>query len=98
MAGFRAGRSSAIARRKEVMTDMRQLPTLIDIAMGREIKTRTDEEYPRLLTLLEVATTLRLSPHTVRSLVRRGKLRPTRICRRLLFTREEISRLLGEAK
>jgi excisionase family DNA binding protein len=75
-----------------------QIPTLIDVATGREIKARPNEEIPRLLTLSEVAEALRLSPHTVRSLVRRGKLRPTRICRRLLFTREEISRLLAEAK
>jgi hypothetical protein len=39
----------------------------------------------RLLTLLETAETLRLSPHTVRSFVRKGKLCPVRICRRLLF-------------
>ena len=48
----------------------------------------------RLLTLMEVADMLRLSPHTIRSFVRRGKLRPTRICRRLLFAPSEVQRLL----
>jgi excisionase family DNA binding protein len=55
-------------------------------------------DSPRLMTLMEVASALRLSPHTIRSLIRRGKLRPTRICRRLLFAPEEVSRLLAEAK
>ncbi|SPE21360.1 hypothetical protein SBA5_300004 [Candidatus Sulfotelmatomonas gaucii] len=52
----------------------------------------------RLLTLAETADLLRLSPHTVRAMVRKGKLRPVRICRRLLFSQEEIARLLAEAK
>ncbi len=49
---------------------------------------------PRLLSLLEVANLLRLSPHTIRSLVRKGKLRPTRICRRLLFSPAAVEQLL----
>jgi excisionase family DNA binding protein len=48
-----------------------------------------------LMTLMEVATTLRISPHTVRALVRKGKLRPTRICRRLLFSAVDIERLIA---
>jgi len=52
---------------------------------------------PRLLTLLEVAELLRLSPHTVRSMIRKGRLEPLRICRRLLFDPKEILRILERA-
>jgi excisionase family DNA binding protein len=52
----------------------------------------------RLLTLLEVADMLRLSPHTIRAMVRKGRLRPVRICRRLLFSPDEITRLVAESK
>jgi len=57
-----------------------------------------DEAIPRLLTLLEVADRLRVSPHTVRSWVRNGRLRPVRVCRRLLFEPAEVIRFLAEAK
>jgi excisionase family DNA binding protein len=53
---------------------------------------------PQLLTLLELAEALRVSPHTVRTWVRNGKLHPVRICRRLLFHPNEVSRFLSEAK
>jgi len=53
---------------------------------------------PRLLTLLAVAEALAVSPHTVRSWVRQQKLRPVRICRRLLFHPDELARFLAEAK
>jgi excisionase family DNA binding protein len=52
----------------------------------------------RLLTLLEVADLFRVSPHTVRKWIRAGRIRPTRLCRRLLFAPEEIARLLTETK
>lgn len=52
----------------------------------------------RLLTLLEVADMLRLSPHTIRAMVRKGRLQPVRICRRLLFSPDEVSRLLAASK
>jgi excisionase family DNA binding protein len=52
----------------------------------------------RLLTLLEVANLLRISPHTVRKMIRQDRLRPTRICRRLLFHPAEIARFVSEAK
>jgi excisionase family DNA binding protein len=44
----------------------------------------------RLLTLNEVADLLRVSPHTVRAWVRKGRLQPVRICRRLLFAPSSI--------
>ena len=56
------------------------------------------ESVPRLLTLLEVAELLRVSPHTVRAWIRQGRLQPLRLCRRLLFNPTEILRLLGEAE
>lgn len=56
------------------------------------------ELIPRLLTLLELAEKLRVSPHTVRAWVKKGRLRPVRLCRRLLFHPDEISRLLAASK
>jgi excisionase family DNA binding protein len=55
-------------------------------------------DVPQLLTLLAVAKTLCVSPHTVPAWVRQGKLRPVRICRRLLFDPAEVSRFLREAR
>jgi excisionase family DNA binding protein len=52
----------------------------------------------RLLTLLEVADLLRVSPHTVRAWVRKGRLRPVRICRRLLFAPDAVSRFVNSAE
>ena len=56
------------------------------------------EGIPQLFTLLAVSKTLCVSPHTVRSWVRKGRLHPMRLCRRLLFHPEEIARFLAEAK
>jgi excisionase family DNA binding protein len=56
------------------------------------------DSVPRLLTLLAVAQALCVSPHTVRSWVRKGRLRPVRICRRLLFDPAEVVKFLAEAK
>jgi excisionase family DNA binding protein len=53
---------------------------------------------PRLLTLLEVADSLRLSPHTVRAMVRQDRLKPVRLCRRLLFDPADVLRLLENAR
>jgi excisionase family DNA binding protein len=53
---------------------------------------------PRLLTLAEVAQTLAVSPHTVRMWVRKGRLQPTRLCRRLLFDPAEVARFVSEAR
>ena len=55
-------------------------------------------EHQRLLTLLEVADLLRLSPHTIRSMVRDHRLEPVRICRRLLFPRRMFIGLWSEAE
>jgi hypothetical protein len=52
----------------------------------------------RLLTLVDVAGALRLSQHTIRNFVRCGRLRPTRICRRLLFTPAEVARFLAASE
>jgi len=56
------------------------------------------DSIPQLLTLMELAERLRVSPHTVRSWVRKGKLRPVRLCRRLLFRPDEVARFLAKTK
>jgi excisionase family DNA binding protein len=55
-------------------------------------------QLPQLLDLQTVATQLSVSPHTVRKWVKVGKLRPARICRRLLFDPAEIARFVSGAK
>jgi excisionase family DNA binding protein len=44
------------------------------------------------MSTVEVAQALGLSPWAVRALVRRGKLRPARLTRKLAFTEEEVER------
>lgn len=56
------------------------------------------DTVPKLLTLLEVAELLRVSPHTIRAWIRQGRLQPLRLCRRLLFNPAEILRLLGDVE
>ncbi len=57
-----------------------------------------NENYsPRLMDLQEVAAALHVSVHTIRSWARTGKIRPTRICRRLLFQPSEVNRLILSA-
>jgi len=51
-------------------------------------------ETIQLLTLVAVAKALCVSPHTIRAWVRQGRLRPVRICRRLLFHPDEITRFV----
>jgi excisionase family DNA binding protein len=53
---------------------------------------------PKLLTLAAVAEALAVSPHTVRMWVRKDRLRPVRLCRRLLFDPAEVARFVSEAK
>ena len=55
-------------------------------------------KIPKLLTLAAVAEALAISPHTVRKMVRTGRLKPTRITRRLLFTPDEVARFVAEVK
>jgi excisionase family DNA binding protein len=50
---------------------------------------------PRLLTLVAVAETLAVSPHTVRMWVRKGRLHPVRLCRRLLFNPADVERFIS---
>lgn len=49
----------------------------------------------KLFTLDETASVLRVSPHTVRAWVRKGRLLPVRICRRLLFAGSAIDDLIA---
>ena len=52
----------------------------------------------RLLTLAEVADICRVSVHTVRKWTRTGRLQPVRICRRLLFSPDVVSRFVSVAE
>jgi excisionase family DNA binding protein len=52
------------------------------------------EQLQKLFSLAEVAQLLNLSPHTIRSLVRKGKLHPVPICRRLRFDPVEVAALM----
>lgn len=56
------------------------------------------DNIPQLVTLVALAKQLSVSPFTVRSWVRNGKLRPLRLCRRLLFHPDEVARFLAEAR
>lgn len=56
------------------------------------------DNIPRLLTLIAVAEALAVSPHTVRMWVRKGRLQPVRLCRRLLFDPAEVARFVSDAK
>jgi len=51
-------------------------------------------QISRLVDIDQLAELWRVSPHTIRSFVRQNRLRPTRVCRRLLFSPEECERLL----
>ena len=54
------------------------------------------DSIPQLLTLAAVAKALCVSPHTVRDWVKKGRLRPIRLCRRLLFHPDEIAHFLAK--
>jgi excisionase family DNA binding protein len=56
---------------------------------------RAAMNVPQLLSLSEVATALRVSPHTVRAWVRKDRLRPVRICRRLLFHPDAVAQFVA---
>jgi excisionase family DNA binding protein len=55
-------------------------------------------QLPQLLDLQTVAAQLSVSPHTVRMWIRKGRLHPVRLCRRLLFDPDEVARFVSEAK
>ncbi len=61
-------------------------------------KPDTAISIPQLLPLAAVAEALAVSPHTIRAMVRKGRLQPCRICRRLLFSPDEVTRFLAGAK
>jgi DNA-binding transcriptional MerR regulator len=48
----------------------------------------------RLVDVQELAGLWSVSPHTIRAWVQSKRLKPTRICRRLLFTPAECERFL----
>lgn len=56
------------------------------------------DNFPKLLTLLAVAEALCVSPHTVRMWVRKGRIRPIRLCRRLLFDPADVEKLVEAAR
>jgi DNA-binding transcriptional MerR regulator len=51
-------------------------------------------EVTKLLDLEQLASAWRVSPHTIRAWVKQGRLKPERICRRLLFDPKECERFL----
>jgi excisionase family DNA binding protein len=53
---------------------------------------------PTLMNLAAVAEALAVSPHTIRMWVRQGKLRPVRICRRLLFEPVDVERFVSTGR
>jgi hypothetical protein len=56
------------------------------------------DNSPQLLDFQTVAAQCSVSPFTVRKWVKEGKLRPIRICRRLLFHPIELARFINEAR
>lgn len=52
----------------------------------------------QLLSLDAVAQSLGLSKHTIRSFVRQGRLRPTKVCRRLLFDPADVESFVRRAQ
>lgn len=51
-----------------------------------------------LKSVVEAAELLRISPWTVRSYIRDGKLKPVRLGRRVLVEEAELERLVAESK
>lgn len=52
----------------------------------------------QLLSLETVAQSLGVSKHTIRAFVRRGRLRPTKVCRRLLFDPADVEAFVRKAQ
>jgi len=61
---------------------------------------RNDDQEERIPPLVvgidEAARLLSLSPHTIRKYEREGRIRATRLGRRVLFPMEEIHRIIRE--
>jgi len=55
-------------------------------------------EMVTLMSVNEAAGRLRISPWTVRALIRAGKLRPVRLGRRVLLPESELERLVAESQ
>lgn len=55
----------------------------------------TTSQVTRLTDVKELASLWQVSPHTIRAWVRQQRLKPTRICRRLLFHPDECARFLA---
>jgi excisionase family DNA binding protein len=51
-----------------------------------------------LKSVVEAAELLRISPWTVRSYIRDGKLKPVRLGRRVLLAEDELERLVAEGQ
>jgi excisionase family DNA binding protein len=51
-----------------------------------------------LKSVVEAAELLRISPWTVRSFVRSGKLKPVRLGRRVLLAEDELERLIAQGQ
>jgi len=51
-----------------------------------------------LKSVVEAAELLRISPWTVRSYIKTGKLKPVRLGRRVLLTDGELERLVAESQ
>src|ERR1035441_8255096 len=61
----------------------------------KEPSIEQDAHVARLLDVGELASLWRVSPHTIRAWVKAKRLKPTRICRRLLFHPEECARFVA---
>ena len=85
---------------KQTFYSVRQAAGLLGCTIAGSLQAEAGAAMtiPRLLSLSEVADLLRVSPHTVRAWVRRGRLQPVRICRRLLFSPDVVSRFVSVAE
>ena len=57
-----------------------------------------EESMEKLRSIEEAAQTLAVSPWTIRAYVRKGKIRPVRIGRRVLIEPSEIVRIIEEGR
>jgi excisionase family DNA binding protein len=52
---------------------------------------------PELLTLGELASSWKVSKSTIRKWIRNGRLKPVRLCRRVLISQEEAERFCRQS-